>query len=689
MQIAGIVWFLCAIILTWAGFLWEVEYFRSPGAQFYRLLLALLCASPLVLAAYHRVRRIWFEWEPLAAALPVIAGLVYEPRATLAVIAIVVTVLAVGRRLCVLLVLRPEGPVEEVAVAAALGFGAWNCLLFVIGLAGLYRASVLAVLFAAALMFFARQLSPVWAALRAARHGWTKEPEFKSVLGSLFVLAAIVMIITASMVMLAPALHYDVNAIHLPLAHYYASQHALRAPAYLSYGYNPQSVEVLMTVGYIFGGDAAAQMLPPVFFALTLMVAYRIGRVCGLERFASFAGVVFVVATPLIHDVGSVAKNDLALAFFVVSALLGYLRWRKTQDFRWILAGAFFLSMGAGVKHIVIFSILPLSLLFLNAALRQRQRLRAIAATAAIFACFGLFWHARAWLMTGNPVYPWAASIAAKASVAYHGSVWVDVILPYLRFPGDVLFHAQHLFESPLAQPLGVALVVFGPLWILVRRRVAAAEISVLLFCGLYFVYWGATAGVPRFAIPAFALLIVLTADRVIVFQRALPSWARFSIPIASAYVLLFGWLGSAILEINAPQLRYFTFRLDRTGYLRETLAPYRALEFVSQASQPRDLIFGIDGCATVFVRDPARFDCSLAKDWKPAEIRAMIRQKDYRFIVAPLNHADLIPAGWSKVYGDDAYVVFQARVLTEPSRSSSDNSQLPRESQTRRLAST
>src|SRR5260370_9393561 len=130
------------------------------------------------------------------------------------------------------------------------------------------------------------------------------------------------MIITASMVMLAPALHYDVNVVDLPLAHYFASQHALRAPAFLSYGYNPQGVEVLMTVGYIFGGDAAAQMLPPVFFALTLMLAYRIGRVCGLERFASFAGVVFVAPTPLIHDDRTVAKNDLTLAIFAVSALL-------------------------------------------------------------------------------------------------------------------------------------------------------------------------------------------------------------------------------------------------------------------------------------------------------------------------------------------------------------------------------
>ena len=142
--ILGIAWFLFAIAITWTGFVWEVEYFRSPWTQFYRLLLAVLCAFPLIFAAYHRLRRAWYNWEPAIGALPVIAGLVYEPRATLVVVAIVLAVLATGRKLCVFLALHADGPVEEIAVAAALGFGAWNCLLFGLGLAGLYRAGVLA-----------------------------------------------------------------------------------------------------------------------------------------------------------------------------------------------------------------------------------------------------------------------------------------------------------------------------------------------------------------------------------------------------------------------------------------------------------------------------------------------------------------------------------------------------------------
>src|SRR5262249_51793863 len=129
------------------------------------------------------------------------------------------------------------------------------------------------------------------------------------------------------LVILAPSLAYDVLRIHLPLAHSYAALHALRVLPNLSYGYFPQGVETLMTLGYALAGDPAAQMLPPVYFLLTLVAAFRVGRLCELSRAGVLAGVLFIAATPVIHWTGSVPKNDLALAFFTLSAILAYLLW--------------------------------------------------------------------------------------------------------------------------------------------------------------------------------------------------------------------------------------------------------------------------------------------------------------------------------------------------------------------------
>jgi 4-amino-4-deoxy-L-arabinose transferase-like glycosyltransferase len=98
-------------------------------------------------------------------------------------------------------------------------------------------------------------------------------------------------------------------------------------------------------------------MLPPVYFVLALLMAYRIGRLCGLSLLASLASVVLTAATPLLHGPASVAKNDLALAFFILAALHGYLSWRETGDLHSVLAGAFFLAIGAWVKHSVVYAV--------------------------------------------------------------------------------------------------------------------------------------------------------------------------------------------------------------------------------------------------------------------------------------------------------------------------------------------
>jgi hypothetical protein len=106
--------------------------------------------------------------------------------------------------------------------------------------------------------------------------------------------------------------------------------------------------------------------------------------------------------------------------------------------------------------------------------------------------------------------------------------------------------------------------------------------------------------------------------------------------------------------------LSYFAFRIDKPEYLREALATYRALEFVRWASHPGDRVFSVDACSAAYVRDPAAFDCTMDMNHAPREIRARIEAKDYRFLIVPLNHPELVPAGWDKAYSDKSYDVYR-----------------------------
>jgi len=655
---AWLIWLAAAFWLTWPGFRWEVEYFRSPGPLFFRLLIAVLAFFPIAVWGYRRLRRgrLW-GWEfAIILSIPVTAAFLYEAKAAAVTLAILVASFAMGRRLRGLLAVPAEGAVEDLTISSGLGLGTLHCLLFLLGLAGRYSVPAFLTCILLFLLMGAREIPALWTAFGQLHRGWAGTTELRGWGGTLITVFGAAFVTCSVMVILAPSLAYDVLRVHLPLVHYYAAQHALRTPPYLSYGYFPQGVETLMTMGYVLAGDAAAQMLPPVYFALAMLMGYRIGRMCGLSQFAALTGTLFAAATPLVHWTGSVAKNDLALAFFMLAALHGYLRWRESGDFHSVLAGAFFLAIGAGVKHSVVYAVPPIALLYAHAAIGQPRPVRALAKLAAIFVVFGTFWIARTWLLTGNPAYPFSPEAALAGKDATYP--WT-LAVHFLRLPWDIHFRGRGYFESPLDNPMGIALVLFVPLWALARRKLNRAEGACLLFCALYLPYWALVQGQPRFAIAPILILQVLTAGRVIQFCRGRRPVVRLSLYAASVYALLFGLLGAAIVEINTPQLRYFAGRIDKPEYLREALLPYRAVEFVHDRAHPGDPVLSAEACPFVYAPNPGVFDCIWPVDLGRDNLDALLQRRNYRFLIVPVSRAGEVPGGWQPAYTDESYLIY------------------------------
>lgn len=657
---AWLVWLAVAVWLTAPGFAWQVAYFRSPGPQFFRLLLLVLALSPVVLAVYQWLRRGRFwRWEPAVITAILLAALVvYEPRAAAVALVLVPASYCFGRRLRGWFCIPASGAIEDVAISTGLGLGALHCALFVAGLAGWYTVPVFCGWLVFCLAIGWREMAVFPRALLALHRAWGATAAVRGWGGALLSVFGAAFGICAVMVMLTPSLAYDMVRAHLPLVHYYASQHALRTPSYIDYGYFPQGVETLMTFGYVLAGDAAAQMLPAIYFVLALLMALRIGRMCGLSPFAAMAGTLFAVATPVLHWTGSVGKNDLAFAFFVLAALHGYLAWRESHDFRSVLAGAFFLAMAAGVKHSVVYAIPPLGLLYLHAALKQPAPVRAVVKLAAVFLIFGTFWHARTWWLVGNPLFPFSADAAVSAAGERHG-VW-SVPLRLLRLPWDIHFHGRQYFESPLDHPMGISLLLFLPLWVLVRRRLNPAEGACLVFCALYLAYWAVVQGVPRFALAPILILNLAAAAGLVQFCSRVPPAVKFSLYLASAYALLFGLLGTAIIEINAPQFRYFAGKIDKAGYLRQAMLPYRALEFLKGAAHPGDRVFSLSSCPLAYAPDPSAFRCTWPADSPRDRVLAPLARRDYEFLMLPPSYADLVPAGWEMAYSDESFQVYR-----------------------------
>jgi hypothetical protein len=297
--------------------------------------------------------------------------------------------------------------------------------------------------------------------------------------------------------------------------------------------------------------------------------------------------------------------------------------------------------MAAGVKHTVVFGLVSLGPLYLHATWRQPRRLRAAASLVAVFAVFGLLWQARTFALTGNPFYPLKMHLVVSGPDARPHPDWKSAALRYVRMPWTLHFEGERHFESPSPNPLGIFFVLFAPAWLLARRaRGNANQRACVVFCVLYLLYWAALVDWPRYAVAPLVLLTVLTAQRLMEFHAASARFVRGSIVAAAAYCLLFALPVVMIPEINAPQLRLFARRADKSGYLREALVTFGSLEYLRTSRIGQDQVLALDNCSAAYAPDPRRFEWvfSGANVDMGETVLAGLRRWDPRWLILPGN---------------------------------------------------
>ncbi len=608
-------WLGLVVLVTARTFQWELDYFRSPGAIFQTILFGGLFLLAAACPAY-----LWLRGERLRRLeVPALAGLcglcllLYQPVGTLVVALLFLACLASGCRLARVFRIPLATPGEVLALGFGLGCAVLIPLLFGLGLLRLYYAPVFALLLALPCLIFRRD---VLAGILAMRQILIAKVSPSHPLAGIAFIFAVLAAASALAVALSPSIAFDPLAMHLASARYYSAQHALETLPTLPESYYPQGCEVLMALAWSLGGQPAAQLISPLFWVLSLLLLFLIARSCNLSNAAAFAGVVAAAMMPFAHWSGSNSKNDSAMVFFQAAALLAFLRWLETRNQAWIPVGALLLGSTFAIKHVALFGAIPLVCFFLYAIRHSIPRLRLALAFCSIFAVSALYWPARTAYLTGNPVYP--ASLSQSLDLHEKG-VAKRRVPRFLRIPWYAYFNGWRVFESPLPNPMGLALLVFLPLAILVPRQRTPTRRACWLFCAVYLAYWIPMAGMLRYAILPISLVIVFLAGKATTFYDRLGGrLLRATVAGAFAGALLFAALGIAIIEVNAPMLLLFARRIGPDQYLDMALRTHKSLAWLA-AAHPGSSIFGIDNCSRAYAPDPAKFYCAL-HGWHGAE---------------------------------------------------------------------
>ncbi len=531
-------WVLLLLGLTLVPFSRHLDYFSRHGS-FYRLAIIFVLVSLAVfscLYAWLRRRQVWrWELRILVGAVVGIA-LAHSPLAVFVCLWIAAVSYAIGRWVLRRLSLESP-PLAELSLSIGVGLGAFILILIPIGLVGLYsRVTFLAVMLAPTLIFW-RELLDLRLLLVAIDRKWTTCDELRSPLIGVGIAFAPAFALAFLMATLAPSIAYDAMSHHLPAARHYLLGGTLEPLPLLegafdgkflffmghsvAYSYYPQSFEELLTLAMGLGEQPAAQLITPLFFALTVLMAAAIAGLCRCSPPAIVVGIIACISLPFANWVGAIVKNDYALAFFILAALYSVLR-ALDGGRGWLLLSAYFLGLSFGVKHVALFGAIPIGLLVLNCLRRQTRRWHLALALAAVFAVSGLFWHARTFALTGNAFYPAGAETAGKSLASVSGSrpsLWTRHVL----YPWIAHFDGGEVLESPSANPLGFFLLFFSICWVLTRRRdYSTTDWSILLFVCLYYLYWVYIWGVLRYAIAPIFLVTMMLAARVYVVATVL-----------------------------------------------------------------------------------------------------------------------------------------------------------------------
>ncbi len=649
-----LLWLAAATAFTANAAWWQISYFRVHAPRLYDVLPILLPCSILALAFYLRLRRrnVW-RYEPVVIAVALaVALLVYAFLAALFIVWMLTACYALGRRLLRVLQLEPGPPQRSIPICASIGFAALDAALFLSGLAHLYRWWWFALLLAAPCILLYRDARALPADLVALWKRWTSAVELREPIAGLAVAWGAAALLPAAMVALTPSIAFDATHMHLLSARWYVEQGALTPVPDLDYSYFPQGAEVLMAMSWALGGQPAAQLISPLFFALTALLALHFAGEAGAAPVGALVGVVGAVTMPVLHWTGAVTKNDLVMTLFELAALACFLSWTRDGKFRWIPAGVFLLGAAFGVKHTALYGAIPLAGMFAYAVWKQRRRLRPAAGLALIFVASGLYWHARTFLLKGNPLYPESTHRVTEVhgSARFRkGSATLQAAAQFVVAAQRILLRGQGMFESPLLVPLGIFLAVCWPVWWLApnRRIWRGPGRFIAIFVGVYFLYWAWTHPIPRYAIPALLLIFLLTGAQLCDFAEKRGLVVRASVLFAIAWCAVFALMGIAIIEVNLPAVRFLARQIGERTYLEETSASWDSFNFLAHAAAPGDRVLGLDLAKDLYSPRSIRITGFIPAHpgQLPDGFVAALRGGDYEWLAVPRT---AIPAALS-----------------------------------------
>ncbi len=350
-----------------------------------------------------------------------------------------------GRRLLILLGARGAvSPNERGVIAAGLGAGMLQFVPFALGAVGLMTTTsmriAVGVLFIAAAADLRAVALSVVALLRRRTYpdSWT----------IVWLIALSPALLMAGLVALAPTLDPDGLAYHLTVPKRWMQTGWLDYLPTYPYSNAPMGVEMLFGLGMAFCGDVAAKCIHYVLGVVAAAAIYLAGKRLSGRMVGAVVATLFLVGPGGTVMLFGFAYVEGAVSLATAGSVLSWLVWYQTDN-RGYLRGAALLA-GIAVSFKLSAAIFPVALLAVTAvAVAVKAQEGQVAKGLFKSASFGLLsaawlgpfvaapilpWLTRAFLVTGNPVFPLFANLIPSRDLSAELATKVDRYNRYMTW---------------------------------------------------------------------------------------------------------------------------------------------------------------------------------------------------------------------------------------------------------------
>jgi 4-amino-4-deoxy-L-arabinose transferase-like glycosyltransferase len=450
--------------------------------------------------------------------------------------------LGIGTRLYALLDREYDNEFVSFLLALGLGTGSLSLLLFGLGMVEGFSLPVMLVLFVGGIGAGGRAVFQCLTGVCGEFAGMFSRLGVYRLWIALIGLVALLNGLAAA----TPPIDIDVLNYHLAVPHIYVLHHRMLQIPGIYFSYFPLNIQLLYVPCLVLGSPEAAQLLHVMFGLATMCtIGWLAHRFHGLNT-AVLAALIFYVLLDVQMET-PVARIDLGVSFYALLAFLCFTLARDNQRSCWLVLCGIFAGLCAGSKYtglIVPLLMLVLLFLFQSSALSITRRTKHLFIVAIVASLIPAPWYIRNAVWTGNPLFPfftefWGQGFLSTEQIEMiQAGNWQYAPIPrtFLNFLFSpwLLLIRREAFASNRIGPLFLA---YLPLYLMVRWRRVSYIYPLLIFVGLWAIFWFWTSPLIRFFFAPLGLLCILLAQALRLALRYNAYWRIVSVCTLSLWV--------------------------------------------------------------------------------------------------------------------------------------------------------